>query len=299
MIYWGVTAGGERFLLGSASEAVITCDSDAPADLLKAKFPADSLWQELVRVEVYQNGKPVFVGIVDEQLTSLTQTGLSVELVCRSMESILLDNEAEPATVAAPSLSKLETKLLAPLGLKIGSGDRATQQGRLEISKGESVWAVLARFCSEYLGTEPWVDLNGVVQCSAKDEQQLELHRVISSQIKLLPCKRITEVWQQSTRGSYDTLYKAEVQGVTRRRYLSAQSTTSPHRLLSDALRMTREISVTCAGEWLTAKNAAVSVNIPMLGRLVGCNVQSVRYKYSQSGEQTTLTLAGGEIQPC
>lgn len=299
MTFWGVTEQGERFLLGNASEASITYDDDAPADLLKAKFTADSLWQQLAELEAYQNGELIFYGIVDEQTTSLSSTGLSVELICRSRECILLDNEAEPITIAAPSLEKLEDKLLKPLGLAIGEGDRTAKHGQLAVAKGESVWTVLARFCSEYLGTTPWVDLNGTVQCQNTTESTtVELCNVVSSKIKQLPCKRITEVWQQSTRGNYDTLYKSGTGGITRRRYLSAQSTKSPRQVLADSENEACEISVTCAGEWWHAKNSLVLVSVPKIGRLTGCTVRAIRYKYNKSGEQTTLTLAGGNIQP-
>lgn len=296
MIFRGVTAQNERFLLGNASEATITYDSDAPADLLKAKFSADSPWQELTRVEAYQNGELAFVGMVDEQTIALSSSGLTVELICRSRECILLDNEAEPTTISAPSLKKLESKFLTPLGLTLGEGDTTPQHGRFTTEKGESVWAVLARFCSQYLGTAPWVDLNGTVQCKNTTEKTCKLDKIISAQVKCLPCKRITEVWQQSTRGSYDTLYKAEKTGFTRRRYLSAQSTQSPRQLLADASRSACEITVTCAGNLWGVKNCTVSAAVPKLGTLTNCTVQSIRYKYSKSGEQTTLTLTGGDI---
>ena len=99
MTYWGVLKNGGELLLGEPEEAVLSYDREAPADQLKAVFPADRLWEELTEVLVYDGGEGVFRGIVDEQNTRLSEAGLSTELVCRSREALLLDNEAEPGTI--------------------------------------------------------------------------------------------------------------------------------------------------------------------------------------------------------
>ena len=93
---------------------VLSFDREAPADGLKAVFPAEEMWEALSRVEVIAGGHVVFRGVVDEQNTKIGPEGLWVELVCRSMEALLLDNEACPQTVQSPSLQLLETKLLGP-----------------------------------------------------------------------------------------------------------------------------------------------------------------------------------------
>ena len=41
MIYWGALQNGEHLLLGRPEEAVLSYDREAPADQLKAVFPAD------------------------------------------------------------------------------------------------------------------------------------------------------------------------------------------------------------------------------------------------------------------
>lgn len=140
MTFWGVTFSGKRLLLGEPLEASLCYDRDAPADLLRARFPADKLWEELKEAELWEGEKLVFRGLVDEQDTELSSSGLTVELVCRSLEALLLDNEALPETIASPSLPLLEKKLLSPLGLALGEGDRERKRGRLTVKKGKSCW---------------------------------------------------------------------------------------------------------------------------------------------------------------
>ena len=117
MIYWGVLQNGEQLLLGRPEEAVLSYDREAPADQLKAVFPADRVWPELAEVLAYREGQGVFRGIVDEQNTRLTGSGLSVELVCRSREALLLDNEAEAAFYQRATAEELLRNHAAPYGL--------------------------------------------------------------------------------------------------------------------------------------------------------------------------------------
>lgn len=291
MTFWGTTIFGDRLLLGEPAEAALSYDRDAPADLLRVKFPADRMWEELREVEMYEKGEPAFRGVVDEQNTELSSAGLTIELVCRSREALLLDNEALPENILSPSLSLLETRLLTPLGLALGAGDTERKQGELVISKGESVWTVLERFCQEFLETEPYVDLDGLVQCGGLPGKSLELKDVISAQVNLLPCKRITEVWQQSSRGSYDTPYRSEGRNVPRRRYLSMQSGKNPHQVLEAGERNSFLLTVACAGAWWPGRNASASVTLPGVGRFENCPVQSALYRRDKSGERTRLVL--------
>ncbi len=294
MIFWGITGTGENFLLGEPEEASLSYDRDAPADLLRAKFPADSIWPELSEVTGYLDDSPIFRGIVDEQNTALSTDGISIELVCRSLEALLLDNEAKPETISAPSLIALEDRLLTPAGLSLGGGDRERKRGKFTISKGESCWTALERFCKSFLGTVPYVDLNGLVQCGGSVSQTLELTDVLSAQVSSLPCKRISEVWQQSCRGLYDTRYRNEKQGLPRRRYASMESGKNPKSILEAGERDSFLLTVTCAGMWWPGGSAWASVAVPGAGRFENCPVRGALFQMDRSGERTRLTLERG-----
>lgn len=278
-------------LLGDPREAVLSYDASAPADQLKAVFPADRMWEELVEVRVYEGGKGVFRGVVDEQNTRLTGDGLFVELVCRSREALLLDNEAEPRPIRAPSLESLGSRLLEPLGFGTVTGEPGAMRGELSVEKGSSVWHVLAGFCRACFGTAPYVDFEGVIHCEGRAEQKLALGQVLSAEVSRRPYKRLSAVWKQGYRGGYDTLYSDGGAALPRRRYLSAQSGRNPRQVLDEARAESFLLTVTCAGSWWPPHGALASVTVPQAGRFEDCPVRQAVYYRDGSGERTRFTL--------
>lgn len=291
MTYWGKLQDGSQTLLGDPKEAVLSFDRDAPADQLKAVFPADRLWEDIREVSVYDGGRKVFRGIVDEQTARLAGEGLTVELVCRSLEALLLDNEAEPVTIRRPSLEGIYRRLLEPLGLAGIDGPGGAVPGELRIEKGTSCWQVLEGFCGEYLGTRPYVDQEGVIRCGGEEEREVLLEDVISAELGHMPCRRLSAVWKQGYRGGYDTLYSDPEAPAVRRRYVSAQSGTDPRELLARGKRDSRLLTVTCAGGVWPLRGARARVRIPAAGSFEGCPVERGVYYRDGSGERTRLVL--------
>jgi len=296
MTYWAMTRSGGLIPLGDPQEAVMSFDRDAPADQLKAVFPAGSLWEDIFEVRVYEGGRGVFRGVVDEQITKLTSAGLTVELVCRSREALLLDSEAEPATIKRPSLESIYTRLLKPLGFSGISGSEASVPGELRIEKGASCWQVLSGFCREQFGTEPFVDFDGVIHCEGVEKRQLELSGVMSARIDRLPCKRLSTVWKQGYRGGYDTLYSDPEAPVVRERYVSAQSGVNPRELLEKSKEQSALLTVVCSGSRWPLRGAQASVAVPGVGRFQGRPVQKGVCYRGRDGEKTRLVLEMGDV---
>lgn len=294
MTYWGTTVSGQRMLLGEPTEAALRFDEDAPADLLRVRFPAERCWEELSELCLCEGEETVFRGVVDEQNTSLDGDGVTVELICRSKEALLLDNEAAPGMQANMDLESLEDRLLEPLGLLLGEGDRTVSRAGRMVKKGQSCWTVLAGFCEEALGLTPWVDGEGLVQCVLPPVKKMEPREVLSAQLSLLPCERISRVVKQSFRGSYDTVFQGERETPPRVRYLSAESRKDPRAVLEEARRESVLLTVTCPGNWWPGKAALVSVSLPRLGRWEDCPVRAALYTKDGNGERTRLTLERG-----
>ena len=208
MTFWGELPQGPEMLLGEPLSVELLYDRDAPADQLTAVFPAEEPWEALSVVRVFHEGKLLFGGIVDEQNAVLSESGLQVELVCRSWEALLLDNEAQPAVLRSPSLEALWEKYLKPLGLAGYAGEKGAQTGEMTVEKGMSCWEVLEGFCQDYLGVSPWVDSSGVLHCESLSESRVEAGPVLWAEFSLLPCKQLSTVWQQSYRGTYDTPFR-------------------------------------------------------------------------------------------
>lgn len=291
MTYWGILVNGGQMLLGEPKEAVLSFDRDAPADQLKAVFSSEQIWEDLAEVCAYEGGRGVFRGIVDEQNTWLTGEGLFVELICRSREALLLDNEAEPVAIRRPSLEGIRKRLLEVLGFMSVSGDEGRAAGELTVEKGASCWQVLAGFCRDYLGTEPYVDFDGTLRCEGVEERCLDLTEVVSAEISRLPYKRLSAVWKQGYRGGYDTLYSDPDSPVVRRKYLSAQSGKNPRAVLEHARRDSGLLTVTCAGAWWPLRGAVANVEVPRVGRFTSCPVRKGTYHRDQNGERTRLVL--------
>lgn len=297
MTYWGILGDGTQMLLGDPKEALFSYDRDAPAHQLKAVFPAAGLWEGLSQVVVYDEGRAVFRGIVDEQNTRLDTRGVWTELVCRSLEALLLDNEAAPSPIHSPSLKALRTRLLEPLGFREVIGDEGPAPGVLEIEKGASCWQVLAGFCAGRWGTVPYVDPEGALHCEGLEGQEGEIGEVLWAEVSRRPCKELSQVWQQSFRGAYDTLYQNPEAMVARRRYLSSQSGVDPKRLLEDSRRESFCVTLECAGALWPAAGKAFTVELPGLGRLGHCPVKSARCRIDGKGWRTRLVLERGDME--
>lgn len=298
MNFTAETAGGGKLELGEALEVVMSYDRDAPADGLRAVFTADGPWEELIELTAWEDGRRMFRGIVDEQSLRLLPEGFSMELVCRSREAILLDNEAEPRPLQGPSLELLAAKILEPLGFTEVLGDRRAFPGELSPGKGSSCWAVLEGFCRERLGTVPYVDLDGAVHCEAAASKHIRLGAVMSAEMASLPVKRLSDVWKQGYRGGYDTRYCDSSAPLVRRRYISAQSGRDPKRVLQESRLGSSRLTVNCAGNYWPeggfGAGALADVSIPRAGSFTGRPVANAVYYRDSSGERTKMVLERG-----
>lgn len=298
MTCWGICKDGGQVLLGEPKEMVLSFDRDAPADGLKAVFPAEGLWEPVSQVAVREGGRTVFRGIVDEQNTRIGPEGLWVELVCRSMEALLLDNEACPQTVQSPSLKLLGVKLLEPLGFQKIDGPQEAVPGALEIEKGASCWQVLADFCGRHFGTSPYVDGEGALRCGGGEAEDVSIEDVLWAEISRKPCKELSEIWQQSFRGTYDTPYRNREAVSLRRRYVSSQSGEDPKKMLEEAGKESWSLTLECAGAAWPLRGKTASVSLPKLGKLSGCGIKSGRCYLDGRGLRTRLVLEKGG-NPC
>ena len=296
MTVFGIRPDGTRISLGAPVSLLFSREREAPADLLQVRFQTDAALPKLSELEVLDGTRVWFRGLIDEQNTSLNSSGLQVELVCRSLEAILLDNEALPEPLQRPTLQVIEARLLAPFGLKLNAAETGKRLGPLFVEKGESCWAVLARFCKTEFGARLRVSEDGVVRFDAGTPREWTLRGVLSAQLCTLPCKEIREVIKQSCRGGYDTHYRGAGYsscrpGTPRRRYVSMQGGKNPREVLESGQADSFLLTVTCKGAWLPEKGDTASVSLPGLGTYRGCPVRSVRYRLDRSGEETRLVL--------
>ena len=297
MTFWGELTDGTEMLLGEPMEAELQYDLDAPASQLRALFPADRMWEDLAYVRVFREGEVIFGGIVDEQNTLLDGRGLEVEVVCRSWEAILLDNEAQPGVIQNPSLGLLWERYLKKLGFAGIQGDESVKAGEWTVEKGTSCWELLETFCRESLGTTPYVDGLGTIHCEGAPPATRIIEEVLSAEIERKPCQQLSAVWQQSYRGTYDTPFRnPAASGVVRQRYVSMEDGTDPRSLIRQGETECRLLTVECGEDAWPGPGEVFTVKVQRLGQFAQCPVRSARYVRNSRGARTRLVLERGEM---
>ena len=295
MRFTGVRPDGTEIQLGNPREAMLSFDREAPAMELKAVFAVEKPWDELSEVLVMQERDGIFRGIVDEQITGLSNEGLTVELICRSREALLLDNEAEPGTIRGPSLEALRRRFLMALGFENIIGQEGAFRGVLNIEKGSSCWRVLSDFCKKNLMTQPWVSFDRALHCEKETPERGQISGVIWAELHHLPVKRLSQVYKQGYGGGYNAMYRDPKALAVRRRYISAQSGIDPKELLRIAGEKSFRITVVCKGNLFNLRRAELEVDLPKAGRFTGCRAERVIYYRDQEGERTKFVLKRGE----
>ncbi len=171
----------------------------------------------------------------------------------------------------------------------------AAAPGELVIEKGTSCWTVLSDFCQTLLGAQPYIDCQGVLHCEGAPERELRLGEVLSATLAMAPCKRISEVRQQSFRGGYDTPYRSKEAAVERRRYGSMQSGEDPREVIARGERESFSLTVECPGLLWPLRGGKADVEVPGLGKFSGCPVRSGRALWDGNGQRTQIVLERGQ----
>lgn len=224
---------GKQTKFGYPLSVTIISSNDAPADSLTAVFAVYGEISEIAYIVVENEQEKVFNGIVDMQTIEKTAYGILLTVNARSMESILLDNEAMPQTYLMPSVNLLMKKHLIPLGFTEYIGENKTFNGEFKISKGMSEWAVLNKFCNVLFGTNPKINSYGIVDFTGSDNNKIIIsNRNIISEKRVFKRKNlISEVFARTYNGgNYEmqlTDEKANELGVKRKRYINTVDSKS------------------------------------------------------------------------
>ncbi len=227
----------------------------------------------------------------------LDGSGLQVEVVCRSWEAILLDNEAQPGVIHSPSLGPLWEKYLKQLGLAGISREKNAQGRGVTVEKGMSCWEVLEGFCQDYLGVSPWVDGSGMLHCESLPESRVEAGPVLWAEFSLRPCKQLSTVWQQSYRGTYDTPFRGGrvSVGIQRQRYVSMEDGRDPRALICGGAAGEPSAHCGVPGAVLACPGERWPREGTAAGSICSRPVRSASYARNSRGERTRLVLEGGK----
>ena len=210
----------------------IISSSDAPADSLRAVFPVKGSVGEYTDIEVYLGNESIFHGMVDEQTEEKGEKGHFLELRARTMEAVLLDNEARPETLCLADGDLIFERHFRDLGFKGIRGGGTPCGGELVISKGMSEWDVLEEFCNKFSGTRPVIHNDGIIDISGKDNSALIMlspDRIGYVKKCLRRSRVISEIFARTyNAGGYEmrlTGELAEKKRIRRRRFVNASET--------------------------------------------------------------------------
>ena len=273
---------------------------DAPADSLTVVFAVNESVYPVVSIIVENSGERIFSGLVDTQTEQQTSGGVLLTLTARSLECILLDNEALPQTYCMPSMPLIFKRHLEPLGFKEYIGTNKAFNGEMTISKGMSEWAVLEMFCKRFLKIKPKIDSFGVIDISGKENDEVVYisnsgkNRCISKKHILKRSSLISDIIARTCiSGGYEMPLKndfAQKLKVHRRRYVNSidsesRSVLDAKKILENSVRNYEQFVLECNGCILCGTGATVILD----DNREKLRVNEIHYNLNSDGETTTL----------
>ena len=207
----------------------IVSSEDAPADSLYAVFAVSGAVPVLEGIEVLEGSERIFRGKIDSQTIEKNNKGLLLTVKARSIECVLLDNEALPQTYCMPSMPLLMKRHFEPLGFYDFVGTEKAFNGELNITKGMSEWGVLSAFCRHFMNTVPRIDRNGAINITGEESKEivyLSSDRCLSVKNTLTRSNLISDIYARTyTAGGYEMPLENEFAkslGVKRIRYVNS-----------------------------------------------------------------------------
>lgn len=99
------------------------------------------------RFRAEHGGETVFTGVVDEWRALAAPAGRTLGINGRSLQALLLDNEAEAAEYYGAGLDFILGEHVYPWGITDVRRGAMSTASRLSVSSGASAWSVLEEFC--------------------------------------------------------------------------------------------------------------------------------------------------------
>ena len=283
----------------------ITQERDVPADSVSALFDMRDC-AELCSFRIFCDGAPVFVGVVDEQERIVSPSGAFLKISGRSMAALLLDNESVPVTYNHPSAGVIYDNHIRPFGIRTNENLDRTYFSELSVTKGESNWQALSRFCRNCMFTSPRVSGRGELFFDGEETGRTVVFSDTGGDIsyrsleeRIRRCEEISRVNIKVSNGSgYHTRVDnddALRRNIRRERYLNAVLTDTPMNRADTMIRSGRDkgyrIKLRCDGRQLDLIGAQAAVRDTALGEIGDLYVNALYYRLSPTDESTYIIL--------
>ena len=295
---------GNRITAEAVESMTLCRDENTPCDSLDMVI-SGMYGEEFSKVFLYDGDRTVYEGIVDEQITYVSDKE-KTQIVSRSVTALLVDNEACPDTFNFPDTEMLFRRYLKPLGFESYRGENRVYDGRFKVSKGMSCHAVIEEFSKGTYGTLPLAE--GCTVVFEKEEKEpLEFcdnpynKGIYYSLLEFSRrrCFPVSRVWVKTeSSGGYDTPVTDEEivkNGIVRQRYLNASVPSVA------ALSKADEILSNAKGKWSSLTLWCPEALTDILGRKAqvkgkfrcfsNYRVSSLRYVMRSGKEETRIVL--------
>ena len=275
----------------------IVSSEDAVADSIDAVFAVTGEIPLIQSINVKDGIRTVFNGLVDRQTQEVTESGTLLTVRGRSMECVLLDNEALPQTYCMPSMPLLMKHHFNALGFKEYRGSREAFSGQIDIAKGMSEWAVLSTFCEQFLGCKPKIDKNGIIDVTGEECSE----KIYISSDKCLSLKKIfdrssliSNIYARTyTGGTYEMPLEnplAKRLGVTRIRYVNSVDSKSgtvltAKNIIAKSQNQYQRCEIDYAARILCEMGSELLID----GKKENLRVYELHYTLDRNGEHTKL----------
>lgn len=275
----------------------IVSSEDAPANSLYAVFTVSGFVPVLDRIDVFNGSERIFFGKVDSQTTEKNKNGQLLTIKARSMECVLLDNEALPQTYCMPSMPLLMKRHFEPLGFDSFIGTAKAFSGELTITKGMSEWGVLSAFCRHFMNTVPKMDSNGVINITGDESSEvvyLSSDRCISVKSTLDRSSLISEIYARTyTAGGYEMPLEndfARQLGVKKIRYVNSidsesRTVLSTREIIKKSNQKYERIEIEYVGCILCERGAKLVLD----NNDRNIRVREIHYTLDSNGERTKI----------
>lgn len=280
---------------------------DTPAHSLELTMPF-SVSKEVCEVRVSDEVGMIFEGIADEQTLSFSQREVT-KLSARSMEALLLDNEACPEVFKNPSSALVFARYGKVCSLRDFLAPSRSLKGVLKVYKGMSCYQVLKEFCQRVYGKTPFVSGRNLCIEPLKNSSEITFcdkgEGVVCSKIErtLSRYRLISKVLvKTASDGAYNReIYDEEsvASGVCRQRFTDvsgadAVSFSNVYKSLEDARR--KSVSAVVYADGRLSDLTGASAKVLVKGReYKGLLVSDILYTLKNGKEQTKITLVKQE----
>jgi len=305
----GVTLeNGQAVSLPTLTGYTITHTDGDPCGCFEASFVADAQWQNALQsatiIKLFEDGKTMFTGVVDEVTFQLSSKGFTGQIFGRDLCGRLLDNQVRGAEFWSAQWEDIFIAYIKPFGIFKTATDNLPAVQRFSVDSGESCWRIVEGFCRHSAGVRPRFLPDGTldIRRNYKGKTFAIDGKTALADLRLTQsfCEELSAVTEVDlSRKTVVTTKNDDWTDRNRRheqvvlrtgRTMAADWQTAPQRI-AESRREWLHLIVTVAGKTEAMPRDFVAVTLPNIGVLGTFSVTEVTSTSNDRGEFHTLHL--------